>query len=162
MSDRPQFQSARGMRFYLAGRYDRRAELFDAAHFLECFGHRSTARWLTGAHEKPEGGDDALYTPEELAMFAAQDTEDIETSDLLISFTETPDVGYTSGGRMVEFGYALALGLDIAIIGPRENVFMQAPTIRQAPTLQEFIAHYGSAFAWVTRRGGSDLPQLPY
>lgn len=155
MTERPQFdRGARAVRFYIAGRYDRRTDLLHYAQFLECFGHTSTARWLTGAHEKPglEGSSTDGYTADELAAFAIDDLFDIADADVLIAFTESPDVGFTSGGRHVEFGYALALGLDVAIIGPRENVFMQHPAIRQASNIMELIAHYGSGFSWVRRR----------
>jgi nucleoside 2-deoxyribosyltransferase len=156
MTDRPQFASARAMRFYIAGRYDRREELQREAQFLECFGHQSTARWLTGAHEKQ--GDDSknfdVYTLAELGQYAARDIEDIRAADILIAYTESPDVGYTSGGRHVEFGYAAAIGLKLAIIGPRENVFMQID--RQAPDLRTLIAIHGSTFPWVPRRNGGD------
>lgn len=157
MSDRPQFSSARGMRFYLAGRYDRREELAHQAHFLECFGHHSTARWLTGAHEKPELAGNSLdgYTTSELAGFAAQDLDDIDAADLVIAFTESNDVGYTSGGRHVELGYAIGKGKHIAIVGPRENVFMHAIVVCE-PSLTHLIAHYGSGFNWVRRGCGDD------
>ena len=103
---------------YLAGRYDRRRELEAyAAQLPDSW--RSTARWLTGAHE---GATD----PDVLRRCAMEDLEDIRQSDVLVAFTEGPDVGHTSGGRHVETGYALSRGLTFIVVGPVENVFHHA------------------------------------
>lgn len=105
----------RGMKVYLAGRYDRRLELLGYAGQLGRH-HLSTARWLTGAHE---GATD----PETLVRYAAEDLEDIDRSDVLVVFTEDPSIGHTSGGRHVEMGYALASDIEVVVVGPIENIF---------------------------------------
>jgi len=101
---------------YLAGRYDRRRELAEYADALEALGWKSMARWLTGAHE---GATD----PETLRRCALEDLEDIRASDTLVAFTEDATVGQTSGGRHVETGYAIGLGITVVVVGPIENVF---------------------------------------
>jgi hypothetical protein len=57
------------------------------------------------------------------ARFAAEDLDDISESDYLIAFTESAGTGHSRGGRHVELGFALALGIPVHIIGPRENIF---------------------------------------
>lgn len=104
---------------YFAGRYDRRSELEANARDLPSDWY-STARWLTGAHE---GATD----PETLRLCALEDLEDIRKSDVLVAFTESPEVGFTSGGRHVETGYALAMGIPVIVVGPVENVFHHLP-----------------------------------
>lgn len=103
------------MRVYLAGRYDRRVELLGYSRTLR-HPNVCTARWLTGAHE---GATDA----ETLRRCAEEDLEDIEGSDLMVAFTEDPSVGFTSGGRHVEVGYAFGIGVPVVVVGPIENVF---------------------------------------
>ena len=103
-------------RVYLAARYDRRLEMAAKARELEDHGFTVTSRWVQGLHE---GATD----PATLGRCAWDDLEDIEQADIFITFTEAPDAGYTSGGRHVELGYALANDLSVIVVGPAENVF---------------------------------------
>lgn len=107
-------------KMYLAGRFDRKDELACYAAQLEDVGHVVTSRWLTGVHDHTTERE---LTPDDLAVFAAEDLEDIDAADLLVLFTERPDAGYMSGGRHVEFGYALARCPAVVIVGGPENVF---------------------------------------
>ena len=97
------------MKTYLAARYDRRKEMLKVATKLRELGHSITSRWINGSHTVAS------------ALCAEEDLEDIRNSDTLILFTDQPG----SGGRHVEFGYALALGLNIYVVGNRfpENIF---------------------------------------
>ena len=97
-------------RVYLAGRYSRREELRTHAAELELAGHTVTSRWLVGHDEL----DDALC--------AIVDYSDISRAQVLVSFGEAPRTR-TRGGRHVEFGIALAKGLYVFHVGPREHVF---------------------------------------
>lgn len=112
--------------YYLAGRFSRKDELAGYARQIEAAGDYVTSRWLTGAHD---AHSERVLTSEELRAFAMEDLEDIHGSSGFILFTETPDVGYTSGGRMVEFGWALVYSQirpeNLLICGPHENVFTQ-------------------------------------
>lgn len=105
---------------YLAGRFTRKDELATYANDLEALGYTVTSRWLTGTHDATT---EHALTDADLARFAREDLEDIDAADWLIFFAETPDAGYMSGGRHVEFGYALAKGKSVYVIGPAENVF---------------------------------------
>lgn len=121
---------------YLAGRYDRREELQGYAARLAELGVKVTSRWLAG-HECA----DADCSPEELRRFAAEDLVDIYRADLFVAFTEDPaTAGYHSGGRHVELGYAIAWGLDVAVVGPRENVFHWLEIVEQFDTFDDFVA----------------------
>lgn len=105
---------------YLAGRYGRREELAGYAAELRAAGIGVTSRWLEGDHEMPLGDYDEM----ELRRFATEDLDDIDLAEVLVLFTEAPDApGRRRGGRHVEFGYALALGITTVIVGPVENVF---------------------------------------
>lgn len=109
---------------YLAGRFSRQAEFRTYRDELQRIGITVTSRWIDGHGDAAKiAAGDEHFTDEELAGFAAEDLADIERSDLMVAFTETPDAGYMSGGRHVEYGYALALGKSLVIVGPMENVF---------------------------------------
>lgn len=104
------------MRVYLAARFSRKAEMQAVAERLNALGtYVVTSRWIDGSHRKTDS--------EELAQFAAEDLQDIDGSDGLIAYMESPESGYQSGGRHVEFGYAIARDMWIAVIGEPENVF---------------------------------------
>ena len=123
------------MRIYLAARYSRREELCRYAEELREVGHIVDARWLLGEHQVHDGAleveaaeDDV---PDEDVLFAREDIEDIDRADVVICFTEKPRSNSSRGGRHVEFGYALAMGKPIVVIGPRENVFYTLPQVEQ-------------------------------
>lgn len=98
------------MKIYLAARYERRTELAGYADRLRKLGHVVTSRWLAGNAELP------------VAAQAEMDLADIDEAEVVVSFTEPPGV-YSRGGRHVEFGYALARGKSLVIVGPAENIF---------------------------------------
>lgn len=125
--------------YYLAGRFSRKDELAGYANQIVAAGERVNARWLTGAHD---ASTERELTDEELRAFAMEDLEDIDDADAFILFTETPEAGYTSGGRMVELGYAL-LSQQLYIVGPHENVFT-----RLAPERYETWDELAAAKGW--------------
>lgn len=75
-------------------------------------------------------------TPEQHAEIATQDLEDVISSDKLIFFAEDQNNQPPRGGRHCEFGYALALGIDIYIVGNRENIFHYLPNLKVVPNLE--------------------------
>lgn len=111
------------MRVYLAGRFDRREELAGYARELEAEGIRSTARWLNPGAHAWSGVADADIPDAAIAAFAQENLEDIGRSDVFVLFTERPEIGYQTGGRHVEAGYAIARKIPRILVGPRENIF---------------------------------------
>lgn len=103
------------MNIYLAGRYVRGPELDRIAARLRSLGHEVTSRWLDRATGR------RAEVP--MADAAQEDERDLSRSDLAVFLMETPDSGYQSGGRHVEFGLARAWGKTAAIVGAPENVF---------------------------------------
>lgn len=93
---------------YLAGPYSDRLQLARYAFELLSDGHAITSRWLLGAHAY--GAD-----PKE----AQADLDDVQACDTLILFTD----GSSPGGRHVEFGYALARGKLLYLVGEESNLF---------------------------------------
>lgn len=112
------------MRVYLASQYRRRAEMFGYLCELEAEGFEVPARWVRGLH-----GDEnrTEYTREERAHFAREDLEDLKASRVAVFFTEEPYSKAGRGGRHVEYGYVLALGITPIVIGYLENVFHCLP-----------------------------------
>ena len=131
---------------YIAGRYSRRAEFAEYADALRKTGYIVTSRWLNG--ESQRHGVKAARAVEEAersipegpgSLFAIDDCVDIYNADVFMVFTEaTPVIGehiedtrQSRGGRHVELGIALVLGMPIVMIGPNENVFCCLPRIRR-------------------------------
>jgi hypothetical protein len=122
------------MKVYLSARFGRREEMHAVRSEIVLAGHHVVSRWLE-AHD----GDD-------LAVAAFVDLDDLRSSDCLILFSEGPDVGYTTGGRHVELGLAIALHKPVCVIGPRENVFFYLPQICFADDLHTALAMLRAQF----------------
>lgn len=103
------------MKLYLAGSWLRRDEIRKYADELKSIGIEITSRWLYSHGE--------CTSLEEEYSDALEDLDDIRKADALILFTSGPAGGYQTGGRHFETGYAWAKGLDLFIVGPRENIF---------------------------------------
>lgn len=127
------------MNIYLAAWYERNAEMRDYRDRLKVMGHHVTSGWIDQHKWKlPQsmGEDEVLAHPEIAARYALKDLQDIVACDLLVHFTSP---GFGKGGRHIEFGYALALRLPIAIVGPRENVFHALPEVAWHPDPEAFF-----------------------
>lgn len=119
------------MKFYLASRYGRRLELLGYIDQIEAAGHEVTSRWLKDTKLKDQQWNE----------IASIDLEDLDRSDCIIVFTESPEFDATgASGRHVEHGYALHRGMKIIIVGHRENVFCRLPDLWHYPDWEAFKA----------------------
>ncbi len=97
---------------------------------------RTEASYTTERLSKHETrpGIDNNGTEDERRGWAVEDLSDLSAADTLIAFTEYPNSeGRGRGGRHVEYGYAMAVGCDLIVVGPRENVFHSLRKVRQYP-----------------------------
>jgi hypothetical protein len=128
----------------------------DVAQLLRDHGHTVTSRWHTGVHSMDDGVQPDSGAGRELAArFAAEDLEDLLAATCVISFTEEPRTA-TRGGRHCEFGYGLAYGKRMIIVGPREMIFHYLPSVKKfddTRRLMDWIA------AWQGRSNPEQLPE---
>ena len=117
------------MKIYLAAPFADRPKMEIIADQLKAHGCVITARWVYG-------GEDGL-TREQIAVL---DLDDVDAADTIISFTFPRGTLSSGGGRHVEFGYALAKGKRLVVIGYRENVFHHWPTVEIYPTLEAWMS----------------------
>lgn len=128
---------------YLAARYSRREELCTYREELQ-------ARWLDGGHQLSDRGipigenGEALVeggecqrSAELRAKFAQDDWEDVNSAEIIISFTEAPRSSANRDGRHVEFGIGLAKGTRSIVIGYRENIFHWLPQVEFFATWED-------------------------
>lgn len=115
------------MDIYIAARYSRKHE---AQHFARMAGVVPgigvTSRWHM-QDDAEEGEPNIIRDPAKGRVYAQRDLDDIQAADMLVLFSET--MSAPRGSRHVEFGYALALGKFLMVIGPRENIFHTLPQI---------------------------------
>lgn len=123
---------------YLAARYDRRDELRGYRKVLEYYGFEVTSRWLD--EQEPLDSQMGQHSEEFYRETSKIDLEDVSRANGLIFFSENPLEGFRRGGRHVEFGYALAEGKPIAVVGPRENVFHYTPNVYQFKSFADCIS----------------------
>lgn len=115
-------------KIYLAALFSRRAEMEGIADSLKICGFEIVARWVYGG----EGG----LSREQIALL---DIEDVNKSDIVVSFTQPHGTANPGGGRHTEFGYALAKGKELVVVGDREQVFHHHPAVTVYPTLYAWL-----------------------
>lgn len=158
------------MKIYLAARYSRREELVGYRTQLEALGHTVQARWINGEHQLSDEGtpigehgealvEGTLRSGEHLSeheqseraaklrtRFALDDWEDVNTAELVISFTEPPRSKANRGGRHVEYGIALANRAQVIVVGYRENIFHWLPQV-------QFYETWDQALKFLSEKG---------
>lgn len=101
------------MRFYLAAKYTSKERIREMRKLVEAKGHTVTSQWLD--HDLPETVNDTIRFEQ-----ANNDLANIWKADCFI--LDTLDESNT-GGREVEWGCAITLGLKVILVGPTRNVF---------------------------------------
>lgn len=97
------------MKLYLAATHTSLDPMLKERDTYRRAGFIVTSRWIDGLEDQ-----------ERLDIAAKMDLNDIDASDALIEYTMH---GGITGGRHIEFGYAMARNKILILIGPRENVF---------------------------------------
>lgn len=98
------------MNVYIAGPNAGRRTAIGVMHLLEAHGHTVTSTWLRQLDEL----DDA---------HARLDLADVDRADALVALNFKAWQHLGSGGRYVEFGYAIARGKRLIVVGERSNIF---------------------------------------
>ena len=119
------------MKIYLAAMYQWMDKMKVERDSFRAAGFEVTAQWVDNAEEN------SAKTRHDAAQM---DLDDIARADALVLYTLPKGTGFTSGGRMVEFGYALGLGKWIIIVGDRENVFTCLDYVCVVQTTEEAIS----------------------
>jgi nucleoside 2-deoxyribosyltransferase len=116
------------MKVYLAAPFGDRPKMERVADLLKTKGFEIVSRWVYG-------GETGM-TRQQIAVL---DLADVEIADVVVSFTFPRGTPFTGGGRHVEFGYALARGKQLVLIGERENVFHHFPNVSAFPSVDAWL-----------------------
>lgn len=120
---------------YIAAKFSRLLEMRENANQLARMGHVCTSSWL-----KEDPSNDVLDDDDEKwRRIAETDLYDLQDSDAIMLFTQDPEDPFKRGSHCVEFGYALAFGLRLIVIGPRQNIFMYLNEVEVYETLEQFL-----------------------
>lgn len=136
---------------YLAGAYSRRVEIAEYARALELVGYTVTSRWLDGTHDY-DGTEDAYGKHLKRAAWARIDLDDIDRAQMVVVFGETGPTPRGRGGRHVEYGYALARGKTLFVIGNRDNIFHDLPEAHYMPDWDTFLHGAAARVGWFVER----------
>lgn len=107
------------------------AEARKVADILAQAGHEITSTWLQEDMEKDES-----LVPDERASIAIKDLTEIKHSDALVMLAAPYRV---PGGKFVELGFALGIGIHVHLIGHRENMLMWHPSIHQHDSAENLV-----------------------
>lgn len=113
------------MKIYIAAPYPLREEARRIMILLESAGHHVTSRWIV---------EDQVGMSHE---HATHDLEDVARADLLLAVHQEAWHNRGTGGRHVEFGYALALGIPVVLWGQRTNNFHHLNHVRVIERLED-------------------------
>jgi hypothetical protein len=125
------------MKVYLAAAYERNPEMRVIRDQLVQLGHEVTSRWIDqhgGEDLAPIEGVGLNTSPGVYVKFAYKDLDDVDAAETVVHFT-----GGGRGGRHTEFGYALARGKALVLVGEREHVFHSLPSIEWYPDPASFL-----------------------
>lgn len=117
---------------YVAGPFGRQHDLKLISDRLSKLGFTMTSRWVHFEGAEVKGN------PELAAKWAKIDLQDLADADILIIF---PSAEHGTGHH-VEFGYALASGHRIIVIGERPGIFYYLPEVEHYETLEAFLAEF--------------------
>lgn len=122
---------------YIAAQYRQKADIDQKKKELEGLGFTVTSTWT----EEKDSPNVSLKEVEDriLLDYAERDVREIKAADLLVLFTVDPDEMTRRGGRHVEFGYAMGQGKQVAIVGPRENIFHHLPEVPRFASWPQFV-----------------------
>lgn len=120
------------MKFYFAAPWEYGPQLLPLVDCLKDTKHTVTSTWLTIPTETRS--KNSL----EAADYAFVDLADVDACNMLVLFN--PKDYPMTPGRNIEFGYALAKGKALGLIGDRKGVFQHLPQIRYMGTgPQDFL-----------------------
>ncbi len=107
------------MKVYLAAKFGEKNEMRDWARMIEDAGHQVVSSWLDEKHDS-----DAEASEEVMIAAAKQNMLDVLEADVLVTKSQAQGTAHTGGGRHFEFGFAVAEGIDVIVVGPKgEHVF---------------------------------------
>lgn len=125
---------------YLAAQYGWRDTLKWYAKQLAALGVEVTSTWLN-ERKDPKSELTELNT-RFLKDHAIVDVVDIKRADAIVLFTVKPTDTTKRGGRHVEFGIAYALGKELIICGPYENIFHYLPEVKQFDNFGDVLEYF--------------------
>lgn len=118
-----------GRRIYIAAPWQLKAQARAWRGVLEAGGLTVTSRWL-----------DTPDVPQDTDASALECLEDVIAADRLLLINPEAWAAAGTGGRHVEFGYAVAAGKDLHIFGVRSNVFHHLRYVTVHETVDHALA----------------------
>jgi nucleoside 2-deoxyribosyltransferase len=122
---------------YLAARYSEKLEISEQAEIFRNNGIGVTSTWLEETHHP--GTEMSEIHVDTLTDYANNDLRDIDLADWFVFHSVEPTIPTVRGGRHVEFGYALAKGKNILVVGPEENIFHHLPEVNHVSNWDEAL-----------------------
>jgi nucleoside 2-deoxyribosyltransferase len=121
-------------KIYLADKFAHREKMRHVAQQLRDAGHEITSQWI----DIGDGTTETNVTDEVRVSGAKMDLDDVDRAHVLLAFSYPRGLPSTGGGRHVEFGYAIAHGKQVIVVGPKgEHIFHWAPGVLQFEALDE-------------------------
>lgn len=140
------------MKVYLAAMYQWMDRMKEERERFRAAGFEVTSQWIDNGEESV-----AIVTRHDAAQM---DFNDIDLADILVLFTLDHGTMFSSGGRMVELGYAMAKGKAVFIVGDRENVFCHHDTITVCKDVDDALTKVGLYRDAIEKRKSEEMNRM--
>ena len=121
------------MRIFLSAPYAEWPTMQEYAHELRGHGHTISSTWHIGNDAGKDDGTTITASPAEQAVIAFGDLADLAQAQVYVGFPRSRG----RGGTNVEYGYALALGKLLVVVGQQPTVFHHLPQVRFCETWED-------------------------
>lgn len=113
---------------YIAAPFELRKEAAQLRAQLDVVDIGCCSRWID------------LFGGQPATELAASDLADVREAHAVVLINPPSYANKGTGGRHVEIGFALALGITIVIHGVKSNIFHELPGVSVTQTVDELVA----------------------
>lgn len=125
------------MNIYVASKWARKQEIDDLIPVIEKVGHTVVSTWTKEIGDGSESND--YFSREYQREAAERDLDELGASDVFLLMGESTGSVHRGGGRFVELGYAISLGLPVYVVGEAETIFHELACVTLCGSLREAL-----------------------
>lgn len=128
-------KKSKQIKAYIAAGYSRKEEVAVVAKELESIGVVVISKWHKERAKPQTSLSDC--TESFLRRNAKKDIRELTEANYFVMLSVNPDIPFKRGGSCVENGFAIAKGLPVLVIGPKQHIFHYLPGVKRVDTIEQ-------------------------